>query len=891
MMNKLLARQIKKTLGSLDNQPEEVRRLVEMVEDSYDAYELDASLLHHSLEVSSSELREALAVEKKSADERGEIIQKINTAISSLKSTVPIDVTIADKNDAEGLLNCLIELVEEHKIMEVSLRQNSEYLKDILDSQSVGVSIIDLETHEILFINKKGAELYKASKEEIIGNICHEVICPTKCGECSYSNERKMLPSTEKDLLDKEGNRVPVLKSVVHSNYNGRECLIESYIDITARKEFEAQLIKSKEQAEEANRAKSDFLANMSHEIRTPLNGVIGFSDLLMKTELNDMQSHYMQTVYNSANSLLELLNDILDFSKIEAGKLELHYENTDIIELVEQIGDVIKHKAHEKGIELLLNIPSDIPRFVDTDSVRLRQVLINLLGNALKFTETGEVEVKVSIGPEKEDPNKRAFTFFVRDTGIGIPLEKQKKIFESFSQADNATTRKYGGTGLGLTISNSLVEMMGSKLELISEQGVGSVFYFTVEMSCAYGDPIQYNDISNIKRILIVDDNLHNRTIICEMLAHFQIEVDTAANGIEALAKIKKSNMYDVIIMDYNMPMMNGIEVIRYIREKMSIPKDEQPIIFLHSSSDDNRIFKECASLGVKQTMMKPVKMTQLIKSLSQISQNQPIEPFEKATKPVEKLVEVVEKNFAYKVLIVEDNATNMFLARSIVQKVLPNVMIEKANNGQEAVEKYMQVHPDIVFMDIQMPILNGYEAAAQIRIFEEEAGWYAPIIALTAGTVKGERERCQEAGMNDYLSKPVVENTIRTAIDKWLLSSEQAEEKVRLGVPDSTHYNKDDLLNLIGGDEEILEELKNSAIESFDQCMKELNLAMENCELGQVTRVGHSLKGMAYNMRCNVLGDLGKKLESQKEFVQQDLVDLYLAIEKELRYLKTIL
>jgi PAS domain S-box-containing protein len=890
-MNKLLARQIKKTIGSLDNQSEDLKRLLQLVEDSYEAFEDDAAMLHHSLEISSTELREAFSIQKTAADERGDIIQKVKKAISSLKVNDPKFYTLTDTDDTDSLLNCLIELIDEHQKMAESLRQNSDYLREILDSQSVGVTIIDLESHEILFINKKGAELYKGSKEEIIGQVCHNLICPTLCGQCSFSNDVKPFSSSEKELIDINGDKIPILKSIVHSNYNGRECLIESFIDITARKEFENEIIKSKEVAEQANRAKSDFLANMSHEIRTPLNGVIGFSDLLMKTELNDMQMHYMQTVYSSANSLLELLNDILDFSKIEAGKLELNYEKTDLIELVEQIGDVIKHKSHEKGIELLLNIPADIPRFVYTDSVRLRQVIINLLGNALKFTEAGEVEVKVSIGEENLETNRRPFTFFVRDTGIGIPLEKQRKIFESFSQADSATTRKYGGTGLGLTISNSLVEMMGSRLELVSEPGSGSVFYFTVELSSEHGEPVQYNGISNIKSILVVDDNLHNRTILGDMLTPFKIKVDMAADGIEALSKIRSSNMYDVIIMDYNMPMMNGIEVIRYIREKMNIPKEEQPIIFLHSSSDDNRIFKECASLGVKQTMMKPVKMTQLIKSLSQISETQPSEVTQLKTVAANVDCLINEKTNAYTVLIVEDNATNMFLAKTIIQKVLPNVIVEKAVNGEEGVAKYKEVHPDIVLMDIQMPIKNGYEASVEIREYEKKERIYAPILALTAGTVKGERERCQEAGMNDYLSKPVVENTLRDAFNKWLSIKDIISEPRKEVVVDVWRYNKEELMSMIGNDDELFSELKESAVESFDECISHLKEAMDQNDLTQINRIGHSLKGMAYNMRCNLLGDYGKQMENQKEYVQQDVVDLFLLIDKEINYLKSVM
>ncbi|MFZ4456436.1 MAG: response regulator [Bacteroidales bacterium] len=884
-MNKLLQRQLNKTIPNFDQLPPDIKTFIAKVDESYKSFEEDIALLQHSIDLSSMELRDTIDIQKKSADEKGDIIRKIHQAILSLKSNDPKYASLSNETDTDALLDSLIELISEHKEMEVSLRQNSDYLREILDSQNVGVAIIDLKSHEILFINQKGAELYKGEKEDLIGKVCHNVICPTPCGQCSLSNDLTSLSSGEKVLIDLEGNEIPILKSVVHSTFNGKSCLIESFIDITARKEFEEELVKAKENAEEANRAKSDFLANMSHEIRTPLNGIIGFSDLLIKTDLNEMQTRYMQTVYSSANSLLELLNDILDFSKIEAGKLELNPEKTDVVELIDQIGDVIKHKAHEKGLELLINIPADIPRFIEVDPVRLRQVIINLLGNALKFTDKGEVEVEIMVGPESDDKSRRVFTFMVRDTGIGIPFEKQRKIFESFSQADNTTTRKYGGTGLGLSISNSLVEMMGSRLDLKSEVGEGSLFFFSLLLPCHYGDPIQYNGIEQIRRILIVDDNLHNRTILKQMLSPFDIDVDACADGVEALVKIKEHNIYDVIIMDYNMPMMNGIEVIRYIRERMDIPEGEQPIIFLHSSSDDSRIFNECIELGVKQTLIKPVKMSQLVQSLSQISEVQ-------AEQGAQRTPTVIPERYYRncKILIVEDNTTNMFLAKTIVQKILPNAVISKAMDGAEGLEKYKEVRPDFVLMDVQMPIMNGYQAASAIREYEKGSEIAVPIIALTAGTVKGERERCQEAGMNDYLSKPVVENTIRAAIDKWLLHT---DSQLVEGVdnPDLAHFNKEELMSLVGDDQELYDELIDSAITSFDESCQALRRAMDDRDLDQLKRQGHTLKGMAYNLRCNILGDLGKQLETQTEYVAQDIVDIYILIEKEIALLKGVL
>ncbi len=885
-MNKLIERQIKRSFGTTEGLPENVLAFINLVRQTYTGYDEDIRLLQNSLELSSSELREAFLKEKESAESNMALVSKIKMAIASLKYG---ESDHTEHNEIEGneMLDILLGLIESHKQMEIALRDHSEYLREILDSQDVGVSIIDLETHEILFINKKGTELYKAPKEQIIGKVCHGFICPTKCGQCAVSNNQKALSSTEKELIDVHGNRIPILKSVVHTTFNDRRCLVESFVDITERKKFEDDLRKAKEDAEIANRAKSDFLANMSHEIRTPLNGVIGFTDLLMKTNLTDSQYGYMETVYNSANSLLNLLNDILDFSKIEAGKLELNYEKTDLIEMLEQIADILKHKAHEKNIELLLNISPKLPRFVIADIVRLRQVLVNLMGNAIKFTEKGEIEIKVEL--LKEKAGKYTFRFSVRDTGIGIAKDKQKKIFDSFSQADSATTRKYGGTGLGLTISSSLVNKMGSELMLNSEVGLGSEFYFIVDFEGEHGEPVEYSDIDQIKKILVVDDNPVNRAIIREMLEPLGVEVSMAADGIEALTKITSTHDYDVIIMDYNMPLMNGIEVIRYIREKLNLPTDRQPIIFLHSSSDDENIFRECAALGVKQTMMKPVKMSQLMYALSHLNKADNEEAALLGITPVDDYNGLKMK--PYKVLVVEDNKTNMLLASAIILKILPEAILYKATNGLEAVEVYKQNHPDFVFMDIQMPLMNGYNAAIAIRKIEELIGRHAPIVALTAGTVLGERERCLGAGMNDYITKPVVEATIEKMIKQWLLRIGNDSFKQEETDKPVLRFDKNLLMEQISGDIELFNELMQSGLDAFDEYIEKINNALKDGNSADIKSIAHALKGSAYTMTCKLLGDYAKEFELLDDYFTNDAANLLAKIEDEIDFLKTFL
>lgn len=763
--NKLLARQLKKSFSEGFEPSDEMQAFLQLVSDAYFNFEEDYKLILNSIDLSSIELREAYLMQKLESEQKAELLKKIKEAIFALNPENKPEFQNQNSDESTLLMNALFGLIEERKILEHSLKSNEIYLREILESQDVGIVIINTETNKIDFINNKGAQMFGAPKEEIIGNICFEYICPTRCGDCELTNKHISLGPTEKLMITKSGEKIPILKSVVYSNFNGKNSLIESFIDITERKKIEEELLKAKDDAIRANQAKSEFLANMSHEIRTPLNGVIGFTDLMMKTELSNTQQNYMHSVYSSANSLLDLLNDILDFSKIEAGKLELNIEKTDIFELCEQIIDVLKYKAHEKGIELLLNFPPNLPRFLFVDPIRLRQILINLLGNAMKFTDEGEVELKIEFDKNKNSNMEECFTFTVRDTGIGIEYDKQAKIFNSFSQADSSTSRKYGGTGLGLSISNSLVEMMGSNLQLHSIPNEGSSFYFRLNLKFENGEAEVFKNIGKISKILIVDDNYNNRIILQQMLLTRNIPSDLASGGNQALSLLEKNNSYDVIILDYNMPEMNGIEFVKIMRSKLNISAENQPVIFLHSSSNDEIIFKECKNLGIKISMLKPVKMNQLFESLSRIISKSNENTFSNLNE-----ISNSEEKEHFTILIAEDNKINMLLSSTIVQRKLPNAIILKATNGKEAYQLYKQNLPDLVFMDIQMPELNGYDATGKIRNYEADSLVRTPIIALTAGIVKGEKDRCIAAGMDDYLSKPIVEDKMVEVLIKYL-------------------------------------------------------------------------------------------------------------------------
>jgi len=893
--SKLLARQLKRAFGISDEAGEALllgqagqadpaeNKLVQrfpaflsMVDDAYAQYERDLTLRTRSLELSSRELTQANDRLRLETESQGRALDALRASARNLIQALGTDVQSTwqdgDLSGLEGLAELINTLARERG-------QAEERLKLAMDTSEDGLWDWNLADDSVYFSPRWKAMI--GYRPEQLGDTIEtwsELMHPDDAPGVRTRLQAHLqgeVPDYEVEfrLRGPDGiwHWVLARGKVVKRDAAGRPLrMVGTHRDIAERKRWELELLRAKEAAEAANRAKSDFVANMSHEIRTPMNGIIGMTELVLDTPLDAEQREYLRTVKGSAESLLNIINDILDFSKIEAGKLDIE----DIVfSLGNTLGETVKAlalRAQQKGLELIYAIEPDVPETVCGDPGRLGQVLTNLLGNAIKFTGSGEVEVGCSV--LSRDEEHLVLRCHVRDTGVGIPREKHHEIFEAFSQADNSTTRRYGGTGLGLAICSRLVQMMDGRIWVESEPGVGSTFYFTLKV----GLPVQPEQphvrpgpaLAGLS-VLVADDNATVRASFTTLLRAWGMEPTEAENGERTQEFIqaarKQGKPFDVLVLDAGMPQPDGFAVAATLGESGEHP---ERVVMLLGTANQREESRRCRDLGLAVRLVKPCSPSDLLDSIMMALRGE----LQTGASGDSGATPILTEGNSLDVLLAEDNPVNQLVATRLLEKAGHRVTL--ANNGQECLDQFDAHAFDLILMDVQMPVMGGFEATHRIRSRESRRGdvdgaaCHIPIIAMTAHAMAGDRERCLAAGMDDYVTKPVHAATLYATLRRVCrpnqageaLTPAEADERPGQAVADLSV-----LRETLDGDEDTLAAIIASFQDGLPDLFAQLNEGVARQDGNALARTAHSAKGMVGLFQAHTATAAAIKLEKR--------------------------